>query len=432
MDFRLSITKEKPSPHLALDDWRDRVSRMRNVSAARQADTYAIRNSSRQLRNESQIESEWANYESKNALTTRVEELTLWWDLIRRAFERLENKALELEAERRAIEEELHMQMKPLSILSQILTARDSRLLSELTHDNADFELKNELYLLENNQRLLKEIGQHAWEKMRRLDIVCIKIRQELKNKKDTEIMEKELLALDKASPNITYKLEPLRNPRSCCSYDIWLEHTKNIKKLAENELADASALKDTLASCRTKSHCILKGQQERTCYTLRLRIMQTQQAANELEWQQQRLQEDLGAACCEIESLEAELMAKKSTIMLAETRLETRSMRCVTELCLDSAHQMLCKEVEKLREIRNCLLNKINESKANFNLLSEHAKKIDADLENKRHTLKTDRHALKSYEDFLEGTACLEPHNPNPQTDFNIKVANVELPTAK
>lgn len=73
----------------------------------------------------------------------------------------------------------------------------------------------------------------------------------------------------------------------SSCSYNSWLEHTKNIKQLAENELADTYAIRESLFVCREKAHNILLSQQERTEHTIRKRIFETQKARNELEWQQ-------------------------------------------------------------------------------------------------------------------------------------------------
>lgn len=57
--------------HLALSDWKARVDRLRNVANARRADAFLTRNTSRMLRNETYIEGNWANYESKEALIVR-------------------------------------------------------------------------------------------------------------------------------------------------------------------------------------------------------------------------------------------------------------------------------------------------------------------------------------------------------------------------
>lgn len=71
MAFQSVTTLEKPVPHLSLADWNARVGRLRTVADARRADAFALRHSARSLRNETRIESEWANYETNEALRDR-------------------------------------------------------------------------------------------------------------------------------------------------------------------------------------------------------------------------------------------------------------------------------------------------------------------------------------------------------------------------
>jgi len=205
------------------------------------------------------------------------------------------------------------------------------------------------------------------------------------------------------------------------------------MKKLAENELAVTNAIKDALFVCRQKARSILEAQLPRTESSLRQRIFWTQQAHNDLEWQQLKLRDEIQNLTCEVQSLEDALQSNAMVLKLAETRLETRSMRCITELCLDDPHRLLCKEVEKLREIRRCLVNKIDDAKANYNLLSDHLKKIDEDLEHKKHSLMIDTEALQLHETLNEEEfAILKDHNPCEQTDRNIELTNVQLDSRK
>lgn len=58
------------------------------------------------------------------------------------------------------------------------------------------------------------------------------------------------------------------------------------MKLLADNELEDTYAMRESLFVCREKARNILNAQQERTEHTIRKRIFETQRARNELEWQ--------------------------------------------------------------------------------------------------------------------------------------------------
>ncbi|KAH8355209.1 hypothetical protein KR093_008304 [Drosophila rubida] len=432
MSFQLGVTMRKPVQHLPLADWLARVDRLRNVADARRADAFITRTTSRMLRNESRIEGDWANYESNELLTKRIAELEHWRDLITKTFERLEREVVALQEEKKAVEEEINSQVEPLTIISKVMSIRDGREIPEITHDIPDTELLNELFILENNQRLLVDICQKAWQKLVRLEEVRFKIQQELKNKKDTEDTDSALLAMNRNSTNMSYKPDPLRNPRECCSYEQWLENAKNMKQLAEIEIADTSALRHTLSVCRQKARALYEAQRARTEYDFRKRIFLTEQAKNELEWQQLKMREEIKNLTCEVQSLEDALQSKTNVLKLAETRLETRAMRCISELCLDEPHGALCSEVEKLREIQRCLSNNIDDAKAKLNLLTNHAIKIDDDLEKKKHSLMTDTEALQLHESLLTKVAILKEHNPCEQTDLNIEVARVELDPRK
>ncbi|XP_039482153.1 tektin-B1 [Drosophila santomea] len=426
MAFRSVVTMEKPLQHISLTDWYARVNQMRNVADARRTDAFAIRHSSRSLRNETRIEGDWANYETNEALTDRISELNRWRDIISKSFEKIEREIFMLQEEKNATERELEALAGPISVIAECLTIRDGRLGSEITYDEADTEIKNELVVLENNQRLLADRCQKAWEKLNRLEEVRFKIGLEIEFKVEAVQLDNSQLALDRNSANISYKPDPTRNPKNSCSYESWLENVKNIKLLAENELADTYAIREALFVCREKARNMLQSQQERAEHTIRKRIFETQRARNELEWQQLKMKEEMEKAMCEIRTSENALRDKTDALKLAETRLENRAQRSGMELCMDQAHDMLCLEVEKLREIRRRLQAKIDESKTNFSLLEEHGKRIDVDLENKQHSLMTDIRALDLRMRLRGGEFGSKVTNAS-QTDRNITLTRME-----
>lgn len=148
------------------------------------------------------------------SIVCSVEELDFWRSLIQKAFERLEDRILKLQQEKKAAEEEMFVELEAFNILPSIIALRDDRDVSELTPDDPYVEMGKEIHIMESNQFLLKERCQNAWLKLQRLEDVRFKISQEIKNKKDTVDTDNRLLALNKLSTDISRKLEPLRNPR--------------------------------------------------------------------------------------------------------------------------------------------------------------------------------------------------------------------------
>lgn len=213
----------------------------------------------------------------------------------------------------------------------------------------------------------------------------------------------------------------------SACSYEAWYSHVKNMKQLADNELAETTTIREALFVCREKARNMLQVQQERAEHTIRKRIFETQRARNELEWQKLKMQEEMENALCEIKALEDSLREKSGSLKLAETRLENRAQRSGMERCMDQAHDTLCTEVEKLRSVCKRLKDKINDSTENYNLLSEHAIKINVDLENKEHSLMTDIRALDLRARLKGGEFGIKQANPSAMTERNIVLTHME-----
>ncbi|XP_037946775.1 tektin-B1-like, partial [Teleopsis dalmanni] len=336
-----------------------------------------------------------------------------------------------LTEEKASTERELDAIQNPLAIVSECLASRDCRLGSEITYDDADTELKKELYILENNQQILLDQCHKTWEKMCRLEEVKFQIGLEMDNKLEAEDLDRKQIALNQFSANISYKPNATRNPKNCCSYKAWLEHTSNMKELAENELADTYTIRESLFVCREKARNMLISQMDRTEHTIRKRIFETQRARNELQWQQLRNREDMEAAVCEIKALEQALRDKTDAFKLAQTRLENRAQRSGMELCLDPAHDQLVREVQKLQNIRDELINQIEQSKANYNLLEAQSRKVEVDLANKEHSLMTDIRALDMRQRLKGGEFGMKA-SPTQQTERNIVLSKMETEIPK
>lgn len=178
---------------------------------------------------------------------------------------------------------------------------------------------------------------------------------------------------------------------------------------------------------CREKALNMLRVQQDRTEFILRKRIFDTQRARNELDWQRIKIKEEMEKSKCDIDRLQTALDEKAASQKLAETRLENRLLRTRRELCLDNPHYVLCTEVEKMSEIRRSLGKQLEDSRMSFNLLAEHANKIDVELRNKQHALEADQRALDLRQRLRMEETGLKVYNPSAQTDRNIEITNLQ-----
>jgi len=68
------------------------------------------------------------------------------------------------------------------------------------------------------------------------------------------------------------------------------LEHSRNSKLQADDEMSASGRLREALYCSREKARNDLRAQHDATDYGLRRRIYETQRQKNELQWQRQKV----------------------------------------------------------------------------------------------------------------------------------------------
>lgn len=151
------VVFEKPLKHLSLNDWNLRIAQLRNNSETQRYDAFSLRQTSRNLRNESTVESFWSTYYNNERFSDRVAETDRWRQTMIECYARIEKEIRTLQMEKEITEKCLEAQITPLIVVSECLSQRDVRLPPELTYDNVDEELQRELCIVESNKRLLRD-----------------------------------------------------------------------------------------------------------------------------------------------------------------------------------------------------------------------------------------------------------------------------------
>ncbi|XP_015589193.1 tektin-2 [Cephus cinctus] len=384
-------TYEKPTPHIGLPDWYAKQWELRQSADTRRSEAFELRSSSRIIRSETKIKTEWDTYMNNTRIADRLTELSRWRELLESQLERIENEIKLLKDERADTEKELEGLNLPLQITAECISTRDCRRGTELTYDDGDTELKKELCVLEGVKKLLTNRIQAAWEKLNRLEEVKFKIDLELQDKVESINIDQENLRLDRTCANISYKMDSLRIPKNSVSYESWLEHCQFTKLLADNEMSDTYSFREALHVTRERARNDIKAQQDVTDFALRKRIYQTQKARNELEWQKMKMQREMDILLKELARLDDALQSKTDAVKCAETRLENRTYRPGFELCRDEVDLGLKDEVLQLRQTKEDLIAKINSAKATYNGLEFLLIRIDKNLQDKQHSLMTD-----------------------------------------
>lgn len=417
------VTYEKPLPHIGLADWFAKQWELQQTNDARRSDAFNLRHEGRQLRNETNIKTEWDTYHNNVRLADRVTELDRWKEVLEACLQRIDKEVGLLRDEKYETEKEIESLGIPLGVISECISMRDKRLGAELTYDEGDTELKKELCVIEGVKKMLIERCQEAWEKINKLNEVRFKLNLDINDKHEAIEIDKDQLTLDKNCANISFKTDPLRIVKNSLPYESWLEHSRYVKLLADDELADTLRLRESLFVVRERAKNDMIAQRDRVDFILRKRIYQTQKARNEIEWQQLKMREEMEKVEKEIRTLGDALQAKTDALKLAETRLENRSYRPGFELARDEAEQGLKDEVLQLRQTRKDLQDKINCAKATYNALEDQQVIIDRELNNKNQSLMTDIRCLDLRARLKEGKFA----GPKSQTDRNIQLTRME-----
>ncbi|XP_056630628.1 tektin-2 [Diorhabda sublineata] len=417
------VTYEKPLQHISLADWYAKQWQMQQTNDTRRNDSFCLRHELRQLRNETRIRTEWDTYHNNVRLADRITETDRWRDVLISCLDRLNHEIKLLKDEKFDTERELDALGIPLGIISECISMRDCRQGTELTYDEADTELKKELCLVENVKKMLVERCQSAWEKLNKLEEVKFYLNLDINDKTEAYEIDKDQLTLDKNCANITFKIDPLRIVKGSVPYETWLDHTKNTKQMADNELTDTLKLRESLFVVRERARNDMLAQRDRVDFTLRKRIYDIQRVRNEVEWQQLKMREEMEKVLKEIQDLEIALLAKTDALKLAETRLENRSYRPGVELARDEVEKGLKEEVLQLRQTRKDLQDKINCAKATYNALEDQQVRIDNNLLDKGQGLMTDLRCL----DLRIRLRTGEFAGPATSTDRNIQLTRME-----
>jgi tektin-2 len=151
------VTFDKPLKHLSLNDWNVRINQLRNNAETKRVDAFTFRQLSRNLRNESTVESFWSTYYNNERFSDRVAELDRWRQTLIECYNRIDKEIKTLQHEKEVTEKSLESQITPLIVVSECISQRDVRLPTELTLDSVDEELHRELCIVESNQRLLRD-----------------------------------------------------------------------------------------------------------------------------------------------------------------------------------------------------------------------------------------------------------------------------------
>lgn len=143
-----------------------------------------------------------------------MQELDRWYAELRLCLDRLLKEINALRLQKTLTESALDALSIRLSVSTECLSMRDNRMHFELTQDDANVQLKQELAIVESSVKTLADQCQRAWEQLNRLNDVKMKLNLELMHKNEARDCDNQQRFMTELSSNVTFKTDPMRNPK--------------------------------------------------------------------------------------------------------------------------------------------------------------------------------------------------------------------------
>lgn len=143
-----------------------------------------------------------------------MQELDRWYAELRLCLDRLLKEINSLRLQKSLTESAVDALSVRLSVGTECLSMRDNRMHGELTQDDANVELKRELTIVESSVKTLADQCERAWEQVNRLNEVKMKLNLELMHKNEARDCDNQQRFTNEVSSNVTFKTNPMRNPR--------------------------------------------------------------------------------------------------------------------------------------------------------------------------------------------------------------------------
>jgi tektin-2 len=344
------------------------------------------------MRNETANKTKWDQHDNNTRLADRVEHIRKWKDILERTLSDLDREIANLSESKDVLEDSLEAKNLPTEVNVENLVIREGRRDIDVVEDEVEDQLKKEQQVIEAVKGQLQRQIDESFEQICRLQEARQQILADLQDKNIALDIDIEQYNLTEDSPNISYKPDPTRVPKGSTTPQQWEDYSRYNKERAESEMNRSRALREANHHVIQQTDNDLAAQQAAVDYALRKRIHDFERALDELNWQKQQTEEEIGELEEEIRRLESAIRAKINPMKLAQTRLENRTYRPNVELCRDNVQYGLTDEVKQLDATTQVLEDKLKQALHALHMLQQKLHRIDADIELKKSSLALDK----------------------------------------
>ncbi|PIO02538.1 hypothetical protein AB205_0162410 [Aquarana catesbeiana] len=219
-------------------------------------------------------------------------------------------------------------------------------------------------------------------EKRVGIDLVHDEVERELI--KEVEVIQGVIALLQRTLEQITEQISSV-NPVE------WEDFSNTNIVKAEKQRNSSVALRTLIDSILSETASDMRKQCDTVNVALKNRVAETKDAKNKLEVHLAKVMDEITSQEKNIENLKKAIADKEGPIKVAQTRLETRTLRPNVELCRDPVQYRLISEVQEISTNVERLRETLNQAEAELKGLIRNQLSLEEEIQVKENTLYID-----------------------------------------
>ncbi|XP_072326094.1 tektin-1 [Scyliorhinus torazame] len=384
---KLLQTRTKFLPH----EWHlSNKSRYNNAEVQRSRSERLVLESER-LVDEVENTSRKTQRDVNKKLDQRIEEVTYWETELNTKLEELTDETELLMGHKTRLEKALDSFYPLLCIAQQCLLNRERRVGIDLVHDEVERELLKEVEVIQGIMALLKRTIDQTGEQLRLNRSAKFYLEKDLKDKFIALKVDKFTANLTNNSPNIDYSPNVVRIEGNSVTPQEWQDFTNTNIVNADKQKNNSAAMRSLIDGILSQTADDMQKQVEAANRAFRFRIQETRDAKCKLEKHLKKVLDEISSQEKNIDLLKKAIMDEEGPMMVAQTRLDTRTKRPNVELVRDPAQYRLLSEVKEITDNVSRLRDTLAEAEAELRGLRRNQLALEEEIEIKTNSLYID-----------------------------------------
>lgn len=324
-------------------------------------------------------------------LEQRLEEIQFWKKELDDKLEDTVNDIEQLLAYKIRLEKALESCLEPLSIAQQCLVEREKRVGIDLVHDEVERELIKEVEVIQGVMALLQRTLEQITEQIRLSRSAKYSLEKDLKDKFQALKIDNQCSTLTNNTPDIGYASNVVTIQGNSVTPVEWEDFSNTNIVNAEKQRNNSVALRALIDSILSETASDMRKQCDTVNVALKNRVAETKDAKNKLEVHLAKVMDEITSQEKNIESLKKAIANKEGPIKVAQTRLETRTLRPNVELCRDPVQYKLISEVQEISTNVERLRETLSQAEAELKGLNRNQLSLEEEIQVKENSLYID-----------------------------------------